>query len=234
MLFRSGLLTCLLEMCFANVRGGIRLREDVLEELSGADRAAALFAEYPAVVLQIKGRDVSRALGLLLQNNVMTRILGYPCTERRITVDRDLSFDIDTLREQWFRTSYLMDIRQSGPEKAKERFENFGKTPLKFRFPQWSGKLAKTREQLAGEGPLPKAAIIREKGSQCDREMAWMLFLAGFDVRDVHTTDLVSGRETLDDIRLIVFVGGFSNADTLARQKAGRGLFFTTQRRKKR
>ena len=221
----GGLLTCLLEMCFANVRGGIRLREDVLEELSGADRAAALFAEYPGVVLQIKGRDVSRALGLLLQNNVMTRILGYPCSERRITVDRDLSFDIDALREHWFRTSYLMDIRQSGPEKAKERFANFGKTPLKFRFPQWSGKLAKTREQLAVEGQLPKAAIIREKGSQCDREMAWMLYLAGFDVRDVHTTDLVSGRETLDDIRLIVFVGGFSNADTLGSAKGWAGAF---------
>jgi phosphoribosylformylglycinamidine synthase len=221
----GGLLTCLLEMCFANVKGGIRLREHVLEEIAGADRTAALFAEYPGVVLQIRSGKVSEAVGLLLRENVKTWILGSPCPDRKIVVDQTLSFDIDKLRELWFRTSYLMDIRQSGPVKARERFDHFGKTPLQFQFPSRFDGRMEVRDRMPVKGPLPQAAIIREKGSQCDREMAWMLYLAGFQVRDVHTTDLILGRETLDDVRLIVFVGGFSNADTLGSAKGWAGAF---------
>ncbi len=221
----GGLLTCLLEMCFANTGGGIRLREHVLEEIAGADRTAALFAEYPGVVLQVRADRIHQALGLLLQNDVKTRLLGTPCEERMIMADETLSFDIDRLRDLWFHTSYLMDKRQCGPVKARERFENYARTPLKFEFPSWFDGTVEAPCRSSGNIPLPKAAIIREKGSQCDREMAWMLYLAGFDVRDVHTTDLISGRETLDDIRLIVFVGGFSNADTLGSAKGWAGAF---------
>lgn len=227
----GGLLTCLLEMCFANVRGGICLRENVLSDIAGTDRAAALFAEYPGVVLQIRSDKIPQALGLLLQENVKTWILGSPCPERKIFVDQTLSFDIDKLRELWFRPSYLMDIRQSGPEKARERFERFGKTPLQFQFPGWFNGRMEVRDKIP-KGPFPQAAIIREKGSQCDREMAWMLYLAGFEVRDVHTTDLISGRETLDDVRLIVFVGGFSNADTLGSAKGWAGAFLYNSKAK--
>jgi phosphoribosylformylglycinamidine synthase len=70
-----------------------------------------------------------------------------------------------------------------------------------------------------------KAAIIREKGVNGDREMAYMMYLAGFDVKDVHMTDLISGREKLDDINLIVFVGGFSNSDVLGSAKGWAGAF---------
>ncbi|MDY0359466.1 MAG: phosphoribosylformylglycinamidine synthase [Bacteroidales bacterium] len=221
----GGLLTCLLEMCFANVRGGIRLKDHVLEDIAGADRVAALFSEYPGVVLQIRSHRIREALGLLLRDNVKTWVLGAPSQDRSIAVDRTLSFDIDKLRELWYRTSYLMDIRQSGPEKALERFDNFGRTPLVYHFPAWFSGAMEVRNQIPKGTSLPKAAIIREKGSQCDREMAWMLYLAGFDVLDVHTTDLISGRETLEDIRLIVFVGGFSNADTLGSAKGWAGAF---------
>ena len=64
-----------------------------------------------------------------------------------------------------------------------------------------------------------RAAIIREKGVNGDREMAYSLYLAGFDVKDVHMTDLMSGRETLDDVNMIVFCGGFSNSDVLGSAK---------------
>jgi phosphoribosylformylglycinamidine synthase len=221
----GGLLTCLLEMCFANIGGGIRLREHVLEEIAGTDKAAALFAEYPGVILQVRADRIHQALGLLLENDVKTRLLGTPCEERMIKVDETLSFDIDRLRNLWFHTSYLMDRRQCNPVKARERFENYVKTPLTFEFPAWFDGTLEMPDPSGGNKPLPKAAIIREKGSQCDREMAWMLYLAGFEVRDVHTTDLISGRETLDDIRLIVFVGGFSNADTLGSAKGWAGAF---------
>jgi phosphoribosylformylglycinamidine synthase len=70
-----------------------------------------------------------------------------------------------------------------------------------------------------------RSAIIREKGVNGDREMAYALWLAGFDVRDVHMTDLISGRETLEDINMIVFVGGFSNSDVLGSAKGWAGAF---------
>ena len=70
-----------------------------------------------------------------------------------------------------------------------------------------------------------KAAIIREKGVNGDREMAYTLYLAGFDVKDIHMTDLVSGREDLSDVNMIVFVGGFSNSDVLGSAKGWAGAF---------
>lgn len=70
-----------------------------------------------------------------------------------------------------------------------------------------------------------KAAIIREKGVNGDREMAYSLYLAGFDVKDVHMTDLIAGREDLSDVNMIAFVGGFSNSDVLGSAKGWAGSF---------
>ena len=70
-----------------------------------------------------------------------------------------------------------------------------------------------------------KAAIIREKGVNGDREMAYAMYLAGMDVKDVHMTDLIAGRETLEDLNMIVFVGGFSNSDVLGSAKGWAGAF---------
>src|SRR5690606_972422 len=70
-----------------------------------------------------------------------------------------------------------------------------------------------------------KAAIIREKGVNGDREMAYALYLAGFDVKDIHMTDLISGRDDLSDVNMIAFVGGFSNSDVLGSAKGWAGAF---------
>ena len=75
-----------------------------------------------------------------------------------------------------------------------------------------------------------KAAIIREKGSNGDREMAYSMYLAGFDVKDVHMTDLITGRETLEDVNFIVFVGGFSNSDVLGSAKGWAGAFLYNEK----
>ena len=76
----------------------------------------------------------------------------------------------------------------------------------------------------------PKAAIIREKGSNSEREMANAMYLAGFDVKDVHMTDLISGRETLEDIQFIGAVGGFSNSDVLGSAKGWAGAFLYNEK----
>jgi phosphoribosylformylglycinamidine synthase len=149
--------------------------------------------------------------------------------------DKELSFDIDHLRDVWYKTSYLLDRKQSFNGKAKERYENYKQQPLEMKFNKdFTGTLAQyglnpdrwRNSQLStSNSPLPKAAIIREKGTNGEREMAYCLYLAGFDVKDVMMTDLISGRETLEDINMIVFCGGFSNSDVLGSAKGWAGAF---------
>jgi phosphoribosylformylglycinamidine synthase len=167
---------------------------------------------------------------VLKQKEINFHLIGKPVSERVFNIKKaktNLQFDINTLRDLWFKTSYLLDCKQSGEQKALERFNNYKAQALSYVFPTtFTGKYAqygidpKRREQTGY-----KAAIIREKGVNGDREMAWMMHLAGLDVKDVHMTDLINGRETLEDINLIVFVGGFSNSDVLGSAKGWAGAF---------
>ena len=110
---------------------------------------------------------------------------------------------------------------------AQERYNNYKNQPLKFSFPKhFTGKLPVSPEKR------PKAAIIREKGSNSEREMAHAMYLAGFDVKDVCMTDLISGRETLEDVQFIGAVGGFSNSDVLGSAKGWAGAFLYNEKAK--
>ena len=143
--------------------------------------------------------------------------------------DDEYAFDIDTLRDCWYKTSYLLDRKQSMNGMAKERFENYKQQPLEMKFNKgFTGKLSQyyiTPNRRGTDIERPKAAIIREKGTNGEREMAYSLYLAGFDVKDVTMTDLISGRETLEEIKMIVFCGGFSNSDVLGSAKGWAGAF---------
>lgn len=110
---------------------------------------------------------------------------------------------------------------------AKKRFENYKQQPVEFAFdPSFTGKLSQFGLNPDRRTPSGiKAAIIREKGTNGEREMAYILYLAGFDVKDVTMTDLISGRETLEDINMIVYCGGFSNSDVLGSAKGWAGSF---------
>ena len=156
--------------------------------------------------------------------------IGRPTETRTVTVNHSgnvFNFDIDALRDVWFRTSYLLDRLQSGEKCAELRYSNFSKQPIRYRIPaSFNGKLASRGLALGRHKTKgPRAAIIREKGVNGDREMAYSLYLAGFEVKDVHMTDLISGRETLDDVNMIVFCGGFSNSDVLGSAKGWAGGF---------
>ena len=220
----GGILTTLLEMCFAQNEGGIDVN---LSGLNEADSVKALFCENPGIVVQPK--DFIAFEKALNVNGIAFVKIGKPTTSREISVingDDKFQFDIDSLRDKWFKPSYLLDRRQSGDKLALERFENYKKNELKFDFGSFTGKfkdlgIDPKRRQPTGI----KAAIIREKGGNGDREMAWSMYLAGFDVKDVHMTDLISGRETLEELNLIVFVGGFSNSDVLGSAKGWAGAF---------
>ena len=219
----GGLVTTLLEMCFANPQGGIDAR---FNKVRYTDIIKILFAENPGVVVQVKHHHLVEKI--LDDYGVGHAIIGRPIEDRKLIISKDdfkQEFDIDQLRDVWYHTSYLFDQKQSGVEAATARFENYKKQPLEFEIPaSFTGKL----EDL-GLNPDRKertgltAAIIRDKGSNGEREMAYSLFLAGFDVKDIHMTDLISGRETLEDVNFAVFTGGFSNSDVFGSAKGWAG-----------
>lgn len=221
----GGMITALLEMCFADNRLGLDIDFSYLVE---KDIVKILFAENPGVLIQVK--DCKRVARILDEAGVAYNFLGGLSQGGRLTIKKDSAqwnLDIRSLRDLWFKTSYLLDRRQSGVELALERYKNYKQNELKYRFPSsFTGKLAALGLDSNRSTPSGiKAAIIREKGCQCDREMAWGLYLAGFDVKDVHMTDLISGRENLEDVNMIVFVGGFSNSDVLGSAKGWAGAF---------
>ena len=223
----GGLITCLLEMCFANTRGGLEIN---LDKIKCDDLVKVLFAENPGIVIQVADKNRTEVKKLLEDAGVGYVNIGRPCEERRILVEKDEArwqFDIDQLRDVWYESSYRLDQKQSFNGKAKERFENYRKQPLKWQMPKgFTGKLSQYRlNPDRREKTGIRAAIIREKGTNGEREMAYMLYLAGFDVKDVMMTDLITGRETLDDINFIVFCGGFSNSDVLGSAKGWAGAF---------
>lgn len=213
----GGLITTLLEMTFADVELGARID---LSALGETDLVRVLFAENTGVVIQAR----EEAEAILSGRGIVYHKIGKPVPKAELTValnDKTLLLDVAHLRDVWYKTSYLLDIRQSGEVNAKARYENYKLQPLQYRFPEgFTGK-----KPVPGDKPRPKAAIIREKGSNSERELANALYLAGFDVKDIHMTDLVSGRENLEDIRFIGAVGGFSNSDVLGSAKGWAGAF---------
>lgn len=220
----GGLITTLLEMCFANTEGGIVIN---LSKFVEKDLIKILFAENPGIVVQIEDRHLSAVNDMLEEAGVGMQKIGYPTDERHILIDDTYQFGIDYLRDVWYSTSYLLDKKQALNGMAKERFKNYRQQPIEFSIPKsFTGKLDQFKlDTKRKEKSGIKAAIIREKGTNGEREMAYALHLAGFDVKDVTMTDLTNGAENLKDINLIVFCGGFSNSDVLGSAKGWAGGF---------
>ena len=224
----GGLITTLLEMCFANTEGGMRIN---LHDIQGDDMVKALMAENPGVVVQISDKHKDEFKKLMEEAGVSYAKIGYPVPgERTIVVkkgDYEHIFDIDALRDEWYKTSWLLDKKQSMNGCADERFHNYKNQPVEMLFnDHFAGTLQSYGISADRRTPSGvKAAIIREKGTNGEREMAYSLYLAGFAVKDVMMTDLITGRETLEDVNMIVFCGGFSNSDVLGSAKGWAGAF---------
>ena len=224
----GGLITALLELCFSHTEGGLSVDLSAFPE---SDWIKLLFAENPGVLVQTSDPEQLEAL-LRDASLGFVRLATPVLSSRTLTLhqgNRRLELDIDQKRELWYRSSYLMDQHQSGAELARQRFEHYKEQPLRFRFPEgFDGKLASLGLDPDRSAKAPvRAAILRDKGTNGEREMAYALWLAGFDVKDVHLTDLISGRETLEEVQLIVFCGGFSNSDVLGSAKGwAAGILF--------
>ncbi len=220
----GGLITTLLEMTFGNTNGGLKMYTDGFKMYGEEDLVKILFAENPAVVIQVANRQKKDVEKILDESGVKYFPVACPQPERVIMVTHGESehlLGIDYLRDVWYEPSYQLDCLQSGEKCAALRFNNYKKQPIRYAFrSDFKGHLQHYGVEAHEQGERKaKAAIIREKGVNSDREMAYSLYLAGFDVKDVHMTDLMSGRETLEDVNMIVFCGGFSNSDVLGSAK---------------
>ena len=227
----GGLITTLLEMCFANKKGGLAVNLDGFGEKS---LVTNLFAENSGVVIQVK--DKKAVEKMLKARGIAFAKIAQPISERRLDIQKKkqaYSFAIDEMRDLWFHSSYLLDRKQSGDNLALDRFNNYKNLPLEYQFNDvFTGKLSQYELSQDRKPTGIKAAVIREKGTNGDREMAYALYLAGFDVKDIHMTDLISGRENLEDVNLIAFAGGFSNSDVFGSAKGWAGSFMHNEKAK--
>ena len=215
-------------MCFADIELGADLN---LSGLSESDTIKLLFSENAGIVFQAKDTSIE---SILSTQNIDFERIGEVVSEGSLTIkngNMEMGLNVAALRDTWFKTSYLLDENQTAKGLAKDRFENYKNQPLKYTFPKsFTGNLASLYSAQGAESVAEhirshksKAAILREKGSNSEREMANAMYLAGFDVKDVHMTDLISGRETLEDIQFLGAVGGFSNSDVLGSAKGWAG-----------
>ena len=217
----GGLITTLLELCFADTNLGAELD---LTSLAEKDSIKLLFSENSGIVIQSKDASIE---SVLTEANIDFHNIGKVVKADVLSIINNkevFTLTVSRLRDVWYKTSLLLDRKQTANGLADARFENYKAQPLTYNFPtHFTGKLA---DVVSGTSQArPKAAIIREKGSNSEREMANAMYLAGFDVKDVHMTDLISGRETLEDIQFIGAVGGFSNSDVLGSAKGWAGAF---------
>mgnify|MGYP001186298988 CR=1 FL=1 len=221
----GGLITTLLEMCFADINLGA---DYDLTSLQESDAIKLLFSENSGIVFQSKNASVET---VLTAAGIEFHKIGAANDSGTVTIKNTtdtFSMSVSEMRNVWYQTSYLLDQKQTANGLATARIENFEKQPLHYKFPtHFTGKLP---DVIANGDKKPKAAILREKGSNSEREMANAMYLAGFDVKDVHMTDLISGRETLKDIQFIGAVGGFSNSDVLGSAKGWAGAFLYNEK----
>ena len=218
----GGLVTALLEMCFPSANLGMKVD---LSEM-GEEFIPILFSEQPGVIVQVNDGRLQKRLTLSEVNHYE---IGTVIESGEVEIkfeEQQIKFDIAEKRDIWYNSSYLLEIHQAGQKHADLRKKNFAAQPLHYKLPEgFTGNLSDLGLPVPADKKVARAAIIREKGVNGDREMAWSLDKAGFKVKDVHMTDLTSGRETLEDIDMIVFVGGFSNSDVLGSAKGWAGAF---------
>ena len=215
----GGLVTTILELCFSNNNLGAKID---LTNLGEKDTTKVLFAENSGIVFQAVDDSVEKDFKT---SGIDVIKIGSVLNKSSLILnnfENQYCLDIEKYRDFWYETSYLLDSKQTANGLSKARYDNFKNQPLSFNFPiNFSGKVNEKEANYY----RPKAAIIREKGSNSEREMANAMYLAGFDVKDIHMTDLISGRENLEDIQFIGAVGGFSNSDVLGSAKGWAGAF---------
>jgi phosphoribosylformylglycinamidine synthase len=222
----GGLITTLLEMAFGGNCGiDVTLKEQRAKSKEQREEIPLLFSEELGLVIEYLPAKEEIILGVLKNTEIPYQLIGNTILDKEITIkinkDIVLHEDMKVLRDIWEETSYQLDRLQANPvcvdEEKKVNFDRKG--------PQYhlSFTPKETPSEFMDIKNKPKVAVIREEGSNGDREMTSAFYQAGFDVWDITMTDLLEGRTELDDFMGVAFVGGFSYADVLDSAKGWAG-----------
>jgi phosphoribosylformylglycinamidine synthase len=205
----GGLITTFLEMAFAG-NCGLSIRMD--GPWSPIER---LFAEELGAVIECHSSDVRKVIEILDSFHLRSTVIGETTEEKKILLTYNLQKVLESslcvIREGWEETSYQIERLQMSSQCADEERKNiFDRKGPSYVIPF---KPKPTPEHVFEVKDKPEVAILREEGSNGDREMTSAFFQAGFSPWDITMTDLISGRMTLERFRGLVAVGGFSYAD---------------------
>ena len=205
----GGLITTVLEMVFAGNCG-------LTMNLEGESSVfKTLFSEELGYVVECTKEDVDQVIGLLAERGIGAVRIGKTTAEPQIRItfngQQVLDESMVELRRLWEETSYQLERLQADPACVDQEKEQIHQRPGPSYHLSFRPELPVIDSRRAGD--KPKVAILRDEGSNSDREMTSAFYLAGFEVWDISMTDLLEGRATLDEFRGLAAVGGFSYAD---------------------
>ena len=211
----GGLIVTLLEMAFA---GDIGFSGNI--DLPEEEALSLLFSEKPGVVIQVAKADADSIISAYSALGIEAISIGSVGGDalKVKTEKSELVEYVASLRDVWFGPSSLLDACQTNPDFAQTRFQNYSKHKLTY-------KAQATTPEAVCDSRKTTAAIVREKGTNGDRELAYSLYAAGFSVKDITMPDLMSGKESLEDVSFVAFPGGFSNSDVLGAARGWAGAF---------
>ncbi|CAL8309072.1 unnamed protein product [Lota lota] len=213
----GGLITCLLEMAFAGNRG-----VDVDFPSGGVGAMELLFSEELGLVLEVSLEDLQAVCQRYSDAGLHCHQIGRTCgfgPEAKVSICVDgqqvLNDKLPVLRALWEETSFQLERLQTNELCARQEEEGLSKRTQPF----FKLNFDPSERPSIGHLCQPRVAVVREEGSNGDREMAASLHMAGFEVWDVNMQDLCSGSLSLEPFKVVVFVGGFSYADVLGSAK---------------
>lgn len=215
----GGLITTLSEMAMAGNCG-------IIINLPEKEEAIPqLFSEELGIALEYLPEHETAIKNTLKESDIPFTILGTTTKEKKVTIYHGneivLDIELSTLINWWEATSDRLEQEQMNPEIAKKQAQSHNHSGLKYNL---TFEPEETSPDFLTQKNKPKVAIIREEGSNGDREMTSAFFAAGFEPWDVTMTDLLNGKTNLDRFRGIAFVGGFSYADVLDEAKGWAGI----------
>ena len=218
----GGLITTLLEMAFAGNCG----MEINISQKSEEEIIAMLFSEELGLVMEYLPEKEDEIIKILNSESILFNIIGRTTQEKHISIKCDghavLSKDMRVLRDVWEETGYHLERLQADHKCVKEeRDNNFDRTGPSYNL---SFEPIDTMPALLENDNKPKVAIVREEGSNSDREMTSAFYQAGFEPWDITMSDFLNDRISLSEFRGIAFVGGFSYADVLDSAKGWAGV----------
>jgi len=215
----GGIITSVLEMAFAGESG---------LALEWPHAAEELFCEKPAVVLQVDDGDgcIEQARDAGLECFKIGTITEAQTVSLHVGGEA-LEIQLGELFESWLEPSLNMEKRQVSDALAEERAQVLRKHSQRYRFPEgFDGTAASVGANLVRTGgAAAQAAIVRDKGTNGEREMAYALHAAGFEVLDIAMEDLLSGTCDFSNVSFVIFTGGFSNSDVLGAARGWAAAF---------